>query len=133
MEEMTEAVTKVIDTLTQEDFHGVFKRLLERYNKYIATGGDYFEGELEFHVCTINKVPIRKKSGNLFNDLRIYTKIYIQIHTFAYVYLHKYIYMYIYTFTYTYIQIHIHVHILKYSYIYIYIYIYLYTYFHIRI
>ena len=25
---------------------------------------------LEFHVCTINKVPIGKKSGNLFNDHR---------------------------------------------------------------
>ena len=24
---------------------------------------------LEFHVCTINKVPIQKKSGNLLNDL----------------------------------------------------------------
>ena len=29
-EEMKEAVTKVIDTLTQEDFHGVFQKLLER-------------------------------------------------------------------------------------------------------
>ncbi len=38
-----EAVTKVIDTLTQEDFHGAFQKLLERYNKYIAAGGDYFE------------------------------------------------------------------------------------------
>ena len=28
--EMKEAVTKVIDTLTQEDFHGVFQNLLER-------------------------------------------------------------------------------------------------------
>ena len=28
-EEMKEAVTKVIDTLTQEDFHGVFQKLLE--------------------------------------------------------------------------------------------------------
>ena len=27
---------------------------------------------LEFHVCTINKVPIWKKSRNLFNDPRIY-------------------------------------------------------------
>ena len=44
IEEMKEAVTKVIDTLTQEDFHGVFKKLLERYNKCIAAGGDYFEG-----------------------------------------------------------------------------------------
>ena len=27
---MKEAVTKVIDTLTQEDFHGAFQKLLER-------------------------------------------------------------------------------------------------------
>ena len=30
IEEMKEAVTKVIDTLTQEPFHGVFQKLLER-------------------------------------------------------------------------------------------------------
>ena len=41
IEEMKEAVTKVIDTLAQEDFHGAFEKLLERYNKCIATGGDY--------------------------------------------------------------------------------------------
>ena len=29
IEEMKEAVTKVIDTLTQEDFHGAFQKLLE--------------------------------------------------------------------------------------------------------
>ena len=45
IEEMKEAVTKVIDMLTQEDFHGVFEKLLERNNKYIAAGGDYFEGD----------------------------------------------------------------------------------------
>ena len=43
-EEMSEAVTKDIDTLTQEDFHGAFEKLLERY-KCIAAGGDYFEGD----------------------------------------------------------------------------------------
>ena len=43
--EMKEAVTKVIDTLTQEDFHGAFQKLLERYNKCITAGGDYFEGD----------------------------------------------------------------------------------------
>ena len=43
IEEMSEAVMKVIDTLTQEDFHGVFEKFLERYNKCIAAGGDYFE------------------------------------------------------------------------------------------
>ena len=45
IEEMKEAVTKVIDTLTQEDFHGAFQKLLERYNKCIAAGEDYFEGD----------------------------------------------------------------------------------------
>ena len=47
IKEMEEAMTKVIDTLAQEDFHGALK------------------------VPII--VPIRKKSGNLFNDHRIST------------------------------------------------------------
>ena len=33
---MKEAVSKVIDTLTQEDFHGALWKLLERYNRCIA-------------------------------------------------------------------------------------------------
>ena len=45
IEEMKEAVTKVIDTLTQEDFDGAFQKLLERYNKCIAAGEDYLEGD----------------------------------------------------------------------------------------
>ena len=45
IEEMKEAVRKVIDMLTQDDFHGAFEMLLERYNKSIAAGGDYFEGD----------------------------------------------------------------------------------------
>ena len=40
-----EVVTKVIDTLTQEDFRGAFQKLLERWNKCIAAEGDYFEGD----------------------------------------------------------------------------------------
>ena len=43
--EMKEAVTKVIDPLTKDDFHGAFHKLLERYNKCIAAGGEYFEGD----------------------------------------------------------------------------------------
>ena len=65
---MKEAVTKVIDTLTQEDIHGSFQKLLERYNKCIAAGGDYFERDKSFMCVVSIKVPIRKKSGNLFND-----------------------------------------------------------------
>ena len=44
IEEMKKAVTKVIDTLTQEEFHGAFQKLLERY-KCITAGGDYSEGD----------------------------------------------------------------------------------------
>ena len=44
-EELDSELTKVIDTLTQEDFHGAFQKVLERYNKCIAAGGDYFEGD----------------------------------------------------------------------------------------
>ena len=40
---MKEAVTKVRDNLTLEDFYWAFQKLLERYNKCIASGGDYFE------------------------------------------------------------------------------------------
>ena len=43
-EEMKEAVTKVIDTFRQEDFHRAFQKLLERY-KCNAAGVDYFEGD----------------------------------------------------------------------------------------
>ena len=43
--EMKEAVTKVIDMLTQEDFHEAIQKLLEWYNKCIAAGGDYFNGD----------------------------------------------------------------------------------------
>ena len=45
IEEMKEAVTKVIDTLTQEDFHEALQKLLERYKKCIAAGGNYLEGD----------------------------------------------------------------------------------------
>ena len=45
IEEMKEAVTKVIDTFTQEDFHEAFHMLLERYNKCIGAGGGYLEGD----------------------------------------------------------------------------------------
>ena len=62
---MKVAVTKDIDTLTQKDFYGAFQKLLERYNKCIAAGGDYFMGVLSI------KVAIRKKVWKLIYDPRI--------------------------------------------------------------
>ncbi len=49
IEEMKEALTKIIDTLTQEDFYGNKQKLLERYNKCIAA------------MCVLSiKVPTQK-------------------------------------------------------------------------
>ena len=61
-EQMYEAVTKVIDTLTEEDFHG---GLPERYNRSIAAGGDYFEGVKSFICVLLIKVPTREKVWKL--------------------------------------------------------------------
>ena len=77
IEEMKEAVTKVIDTLTQEDFDGALQKLLKRYNKCIAAGGDYFEWDESFMSVVSIKVPIRKKVWKL----RI-TIIIVYIHPF---------------------------------------------------
>ena len=98
IEEMKEAMMKVIDTRSQEDFHGAFKKLLERYNKCIAAGGDYFEGESSFMCVLSIKVPIQKKSGNLFNDPCIY--ICLCIYVFIYICIYVCIYIDIYIFIY---------------------------------
>ena len=59
IEWMKEAVTKVIDTLTQENFHGAFQKFLVQqvrcsWKRLLRRG-------LEFHVCTINKSAHTKK------------------------------------------------------------------------
>ena len=65
IESMKEAVTKIINTLTQEDFDEALQKLLERYNKCNAAGGDYFEGDQSFMCVLSIKVPIRKKVWKL--------------------------------------------------------------------
>ena len=68
-EETKEAVTKVIDTFTQEDFHGGLPEVIGTVQVHCSQRRLLRRG-LEFHECTINKSAIRKKSGNLFNDPR---------------------------------------------------------------
>ena len=43
--EMKGAVMKVLDMLTQEEFHGAFHKLLEWNKNCIVPGGDYFAGD----------------------------------------------------------------------------------------
>ena len=59
IEEMKEAMMKVVDTLTQEDIDGAFQKLLEQYKKCIASEGDYFKGDKSFMCVLSIKVPIR--------------------------------------------------------------------------
>ena len=70
---MKEAVTKVIDTLTQEDFHGAFQKLLEWHNKCIAAQGDYLEGDKSLMCVLSIKVPIRK-SLETYHMYLVYSK-----------------------------------------------------------
>ena len=76
--EMKEAVTKVIDTLTQEDFHGAFQKLLERYNKCIAAGGDYVEGDLSV-MFVLSIKSLFEKSLETYLMILVYIYIYIYI------------------------------------------------------
>ena len=69
---MKEAVTKVIDTLTQEDLHGALQTLLEQYNKCIAAGGAYFEGDQSFMFVLSIIVPIRKKCLETYLMILVY-------------------------------------------------------------
>ena len=75
---MKKAVTKVINTLTQEDFDGAFQKLLERYNKCIAAGGDYFKGDKSFMCALAIKVPTRKKSLKTYRMHLVYQKIAVE-------------------------------------------------------
>ena len=54
-EETKEAVTKVIDMLTQEDFHGGLPEVVGMVEQVHCSRKRLLRGGLEFHVCTINK------------------------------------------------------------------------------
>ena len=69
LKEMKETVAKVIDKLTQDDFIGALQKLLERYNKCIAAGWDYFKGGLSFMCVPSIEVPIRKSLETYLNIL----------------------------------------------------------------
>ena len=75
---MKEAVMKVIDMLTQEDFHGAFQKFLQWYNNCIAAGGDYFEGDKNFMYVLSIKEPIWK-SLETFIDPRIWMFLWVRV------------------------------------------------------
>ena len=62
---MKEAMTKVIDTLTQEDFHGGLLEVVGTVQQVHCDRRRLLRRGLEFYVCTINKSAPTKKFGNL--------------------------------------------------------------------
>ena len=70
IEEMKEAVTKVIDMLTQEDFHGGLLEVIGTVQQV------HCSWRRLLHVCTINKSTHTRKYGNLFNEPCIYSELY---------------------------------------------------------
>ena len=71
IEEMKEAVMKVTDTLTPEDFHGAFQKY-----KFIAAGGNYIKRGLSFMCVLSIKVPIQK-SQERYNIHNIKSEIFV--------------------------------------------------------
>ena len=62
--EMKESVTKVIDTLTQEDFHSAFPEVVGTIQVHCSQRR-LLRRRLEFHVCIINKSAHTKKVWKL--------------------------------------------------------------------
>ena len=65
IEEMREAVTKVIDTLTQEDFDWGFAEVVGTVQQVHGSRRILVRRGLEFHVFTINKSAHTKKVWKL--------------------------------------------------------------------
>ena len=63
IEEIKETMKKDIDTLTEEDFHGAFEKLLVQLVH--CSWRRLIRRRLEFHVCTINKSAHTKKVWKL--------------------------------------------------------------------
>ena len=65
IEERKEAVTKVIGTLTQEDFHWGLPELVWTVQQVHCSRWRLLRRGLEFHACTINKSAHMKKVWKL--------------------------------------------------------------------
>ena len=75
---MKEAVTKIVDTLTQEDFHGAFQKLLETViTSALQPEEITLKGTRVLCVVLSIKVPIRKSLETYL--MILVHKIFVQI------------------------------------------------------
>ena len=75
---MKEAVTNVIDTLTQEDFDGAFRKFFVPVQQVHPSWRGLHRRWLGFHVCTINKSIHTKKSMVTYLMILVYRKTYVK-------------------------------------------------------
>ena len=78
-------------TRSHEDFNGALQRLLEWYNKCIAAGGDYFEGDKSFMCVLSTKEPYEKSLETYLMILvnvarKLFWNNYTNIHIYIYIY-----------------------------------------------
>ena len=71
IEEMEEAVTKVTDPLTQEDFDGAFQKFFGTVQQVHCIRRRLLGRGLQFHVCTINKGAHTKKSPETYSMILV--------------------------------------------------------------
>ena len=76
---MKEAVTMVIDTLTQEDFYGAFQKLLEQYKSELQSEEITSKGTWVSCVYYQKKCP-HEKSPETYLMILVYIYIYIYIY-----------------------------------------------------
>ena len=69
---MKEAVTKVIDMLTQEDFDGAFPEVVGMVQQVHCSQMRWLRRGVDFHVCTINKSTHTKKSLETYLMILVY-------------------------------------------------------------
>ena len=85
IEEMKEAVTKVIDTLTQEDFYISLSEVVGTVQQVHCSRRRLLRRGLEFYVCTINKSAHTKKRLETYLMILVHSisqKNYITLYTF---------------------------------------------------
>ena len=78
IEEMKESVTKVIDTLTQEDFYGGLPEVVGTVQQVHCSRRKLLRRGLEFHVCNINKSAHTKKVWKLYEQPLLRSRSFLE-------------------------------------------------------
>ena len=82
IEEMKEALMKIIDTLTQEDSHGAFQKFVGTVQQVHCSLKRLLQGWLEFHECTINNITHTETRLETYLMILVYISLYDHLNHF---------------------------------------------------